>query len=117
MKLTCDSSLPALQFNFDYKLDRDPSGHFLAYKVVGNFPNNPSTCPASRLVTANCPASFFLPFSYGLLLTSNIRHYTMVLDLRHVIPSAALSSGGHQLQQGGPDVNCVGWGVQLYSLI
>jgi len=59
MKLTCDSSLLALQFNFDYKLDRDPSGHFLAYKVVGNFPNNPSTCPTSRLVTANCPASFF----------------------------------------------------------
>jgi len=28
MKLTCDSSLLSLQFNFDYKLDRDPSGHF-----------------------------------------------------------------------------------------
>jgi len=28
------------------------------------------------------------------LLTSNIRHYTMVLDLRHVIPSAEFSSGG-----------------------
>jgi len=28
MKLTCDSLLLGLQFNFDYKVDRDPSGHF-----------------------------------------------------------------------------------------
>jgi len=28
MKLTCDSSLLGLQFNFDYKLDCDPSRHF-----------------------------------------------------------------------------------------
>jgi len=28
MKLTCDSSLLGLQFNFDYKLDRGPSGYF-----------------------------------------------------------------------------------------
>jgi len=28
MKFTCDSSLLGLQFKFDYKLDRDPSGHF-----------------------------------------------------------------------------------------
>jgi len=28
MKLTRDSSLLGLQFNFDYKLDRDPSGYF-----------------------------------------------------------------------------------------
>jgi len=42
-----------------------------------------------------------MPFSYGLLLKSNIRHYTMVLDLRNVILSAEFSSGGHQPQQGG----------------
>jgi len=42
-----------------------------------------------------------MPFSYGLLLTSNIRHYTMVLDLRHVIPSAEFSSGGTSRNRGG----------------
>ena len=52
------------------------------------------------MVTANA-LPVFLPFSYGLLLTSKIRHYTMVLDLRHVIPSAEFSSGGAPAATGG----------------
>jgi len=49
MKLTCDSSLLGLQFNFDYKLDRDPS--FLAYKLVGI---SPTTLLLAHQPFGNC---------------------------------------------------------------
>jgi len=53
MKLTCDSSvgLVGLQFNVDYKLDRDPSGHF-SIQSGGEFP--PTTLLHATPPFGNC---------------------------------------------------------------
>jgi len=45
-------------------------------------------------------------FVRSVILTSIIRHYTVVLDQRHVIPSAEFSSGGTPAATGGLAPQC-----------